>query len=339
MTGATIKRVRVPGRSPRELRALAQERLASSSGVLLALPLLVIGFGITQPGFLSSGTALTVWQISVPLALVAAGMTYCLIAGEVDLSVGAVAGLAGVVTARLINAGVPWIAAIAAAILAGVVVGLVNGFLTIRLAARFKLFPSFLATLATTAITFGVAQNLSPLNQAVPILDAGFGSAFGFGSSLLTTKPVFYALLILAGVGVILRASRFGHEVFAVGASRRAASLVGVNVAWTQLRVMVLSAVLAAMAGVMLAGYSGTGSFQVARGIELDAIAAAVLGGTYLFGGRGTLLGTLGGVLVLGVLNAGLLLSGQEAHSQLIAKGVLVLAAVAFGNLVTRPRQ
>lgn len=306
-----------------------------TSGLLYLAALLGL-FAVAQPGIFTLSSATTVVQLSVPLLAIATGMTFCLVCGEVDLSVGGVAGLASTVVALAMAHGFAWPGAVVLALGVGVLAGMVNGFFTAWLASSLPRFPSFLVTLAMLSITGGIAQTIQPAQQAVAIDQVGFRAAFGFTDSLVTSPTTWYAVAVVAVAHVVLTRSRFGYAMFSVGRNPRAARLVGFSVAMTKFRVLTASGLLAAAGGVLLAGYVQAGYYAVAKGAELDAIAAAVIGGTALFGGRGSVLGTVLGVLTLGVLNTGLLLTEVTVNWQLIAKGTLVVLALATGEYFRR---
>ena len=303
---------------------------------LVYLLILIAVLGAIKPAALSVGSLTTILQLSIPLLIVATGMTFCLICGEVDLSVAGTAGLASTVMALQLSYGAGWPIAVALGLFVGLAMGMINGALTAWLAKSFPVFPSFLVTLGTLSVTLGVAQAMQPLQQPVAINDPAFRSLFGFTASILGTYPVWYAIAVLAAAYFVLSRSRFGYAVYAVGTNSRAAQLAGFNVLRTKFWVMTISGLLAAFGGILLAGYVQAGFFAVARELEIDAIAAAVIGGTALFGGRGTVLGTVIGVLTLGALNTGLLILGTETSFQLIVKGVLVILAIAIGEYTRR---
>lgn len=305
------------------------------SGLLYLLALLAV-FVAVKPSAFSAGSATTVFQLSIPLLVAATGMTFCLICGEVDLSVAGVAGLASTVAALQLSEGAGWPLAVALGLGTGVVMGMINGAFTAWLAKSFPVFPSFLVTLAMLSITMGIAQAMQPLQQPVGINDAGFRSVFGFSSSVFGSYPTWYAIAVLAVAYLVLSRSRFGYAVYAVGTNARAARLVGFSVLRTKFWVLTVSGALAGLGGILMAGYVQAGFYSVARGLELDAIAAAVIGGTALFGGRGTVLGTVVGVLTLGALNTGLLVLGTESSWQLMIKGALVVLAISIGEYVRR---
>ena len=281
---------------------------------LVYLLILIAVLGAIKPAALSVGSLTTILQLSIPLLIVATGMTFCLICGEVDLSVAGTAGLASTVMALQLSYGAGWPIAVALGLFVGLAMGMINGALTAWLAKSFPVFPSFLVTLGTLSVTLGVAQAMQPLQQPVAINDPAFRSLFGFTASILGTYPVWYAIAVLAAAYFVLSRSRFGYAVYAVGTNSRAAQLTGFNVLRTKFWVMTISGLLAAFGGILLAGYVQAGFFAIAKELEIDAIAAAVIGGTALFGGRGTVLGTVIGVLTLGALNTGLLILGTETQ-------------------------
>lgn len=309
-------------------------RILAKGGVLAYLVVLVIGFGIANSAFFEMRTLLAIVSASTPLMVVAAGMTMCLICAEVDLSVVGVVGLSSTITALLLFHGLPWPLALLASVAAGCIVGMVNGLLTGHLVPVMPFFPSFFPTLATTALTLGIAESLLPSKQAIAISDPAFASAFGFNSTI--GMPVLYALVLVALMHVLLTKTALGYRIQAVGANRRAAPLVGINVRWTKFWVMTISGMLSGFAGVLIAGFFQAGYSLLAKGYDLDALGAAVIGGTALFGGRGNVIASISGVLVLAVLDTGLQLLQVEPAIQLAAKGALVIVAVALNLFMLR---
>ncbi len=300
--------------------------------VILYLLVLLVAFAFAAPGAFTLGTASTVLQLSIPLLVVATGMTMCLICGEVDLSVGGIAGLASTVAALEMDRGAPWYLAVLMALGSGLVVGMINGAFTAWLAPHVPRFPSFLVTLATLSAATGLAQSLQPMQQAIAINNPEFGRVFGFNQSALTSLPTWYAFAILILGHVTLTKTSFGYAIKAIGANARAAKLVGYSVLASKFWVMTGSGLFAAAAGVLLAGFVQAGFANIAKGMEVDAIAAAVIGGTALFGGRGAVSGTVLGVLILGVLNTGLLVLQAPTNEQLIVKGALVILALTVSE-------
>lgn len=291
-----------------------------------------IFFAITlgNRGFLEPNNILNIARQTAMIAVMAVAMTLVLSAGEIDLSVGAVAGLASVSTAMAIAwGGLP--AGVAVGVLTGAAVGLINGFLSTRL-----MIPTFLTTLAMMGIAKGVAMWVSD-TAAIPILNDAYSGFFGSGN--LGPIPSLLIWMVLAAVvgHLVLRKTRFGRQVLAVGGNAVAARYSGVRTSRIKLYVILISSIAAAIAGMLYAGRLQSGRFQLGEGDELSVIAAAVLGGTSLFGGKGTVIGSIMGALMIGVINNGLILMGLEYSQQLIARGGIIILAVAISQAGSRP--
>lgn len=281
-------------------------------------------FAITlhDKGFLQQNNLLNIVRQTATISVMAIAMTFVLSAAEIDLSVGAVAGLASVTTAMGIET-FGLVGGVLIGLATGLVVGTVNGLLTTRVG-----IPSFLVTLAMLGIARGTAMFVSD-TAAVPILDETYNNVFGSGD-LGPIPTLLIWTLVLGAVGhVALRKTPFGRQVLATGGNKTAARYSGVNVRSVQMRVLLISAVAASIAGMLYAGRLHSGRFQLGEGDELSVIAAAVLGGTLLFGGKGTVVGSIMGALMIGLINNGLILMGLEFSLQLIARGVIILLAVA----------
>jgi len=256
-------------------------------------------------------------------------MTFVLAAGEIDLSVGSLAGFASVTTAMAIRAaGTP--AGVGAGLATGLVVGLFNGLITTRIG-----IPSFLTTLATMGIATGVSMWVSD-TAAIPIIDRNYAFVFGGGS--LGPVPVLLVWTLVFGVvgHLVLRKTTFGRRVLATGGNETAARYSGVDTKSIKLKVLMISSVTAAIAGMLYAGRLETGRYQFGEGDELSVIAAAVLGGNSLFGGVGTVPGAIVGALMIGLINNGLILMGLEYSQQLIARGAIIILAVALSQQTRR---
>jgi ribose transport system permease protein len=285
----------------------------------------VFALTLSDRGFLDPNNLLNIVRQTAMIGVMAVAMTFVLSAGEIDLSVGAVAGLTSVAVAMGISV-FGGVVGVLVGVLTGCVVGLLNGVLTTIVG-----IPSFLVTLAMMGIARGIAMWVSN-TAAVPILDRGYNFAFGSGN----VGPVPTLLIWLAVVAVVghvaLRRTSFGRKVLATGGSEAAARFSGVDTRGIRLRVLLLSALAAAAAGLLYAGRLHSGRFQLGEGDELSVIAAAVLGGTSLFGGQGTVIGSIVGALMIGLINNGLILMGLEFSQQLIARGVIILLAVSVGR-------
>lgn len=286
---------------------------------------LVFAVTLADKGFLNPNNLLNIVRQTAMIAVMAIAMTFVLSAGEIDLSVGAVAGLATVTVAMGIAAGGP-IVGVGAGIATGLAVGMFNGWLTTRIG-----IPSFLTTLAMMGIAKGVAMWISA-TAAVPILSSGYSWLFG-GGNLGPVPVLLLWMAVLGGIGhIVLRRSGFGRRVLATGGGETAARYSGIDTKAIKFKVLVISSVAAALAGMLYAGRLQSGRFQLGEGDELSVIAAAVLGGTSLFGGRGTVIGTIVGALMIGLINNGLILMGLEFSQQLIARGGIIILAVALSQ-------
>lgn len=293
----------------------------------LGFILIFVFFSATlyNKGFLEPNNLLNILRQTAMISIMSVAMTYVLSAGEIDLSIGMVAGLASLVVAvAMDHFGV--VAGVIAGVGVGGLVGLINGVLTTRVG-----IPSFLATLAMMGIARGSAMWMTQ-TKSIPILDDDFIAVFGGGNLGPIPVLVLWTLAFAAVGHVVLRRTTFGRRVLATGGSETAARYSGVDTRSIKLRVLVISSVAAAVAGMLYAGRLHSGRFQLGEGDELSVIAAAVLGGTSLFGGVGTVIGSIVGSLMIGVINNGLLLMGLEYSQQLIARGVIIIVAVAISQ-------
>ncbi len=286
-----------------------------------------IFFAITlgHKGFLDTNNLLNIVRQTAPIAIMAVAMTYVLAAGEIDLSIGAVAGLASVATAMAMDiGGVPL--AIIAGLATGLMVGVINGIISTRIG-----IPTFLTTLAMMGVAKGASMWVSG-TKAVPILSDGYNWFFG-GGYVGPLPVLLFWMLVAAAIGhIVLRRTTFGRWVLATGGSETAARYSGVNTRDIKFKVLIISSFAAAIAGMLYAGRFQTGRFQLGEGDELSVIAAAVLGGTSLFGGKGTVVGSIMGALMIGLINNGLILAGLEFSQQLIARGAIIILAVAISQ-------
>ena len=286
-----------------------------------------IFFAITlgHKGFLDTNNLLNIVRQTAPIAIMAVAMTYVLAAGEIDLSIGAVAGLASVAAAMAMDVGgVPL--GILAGVATGLIVGVINGVISTRIG-----IPTFLTTLAMMGVAKGTSMWVSG-TKAVPILSDGYNWFFG-GGYVGPLPVLLFWMVIAAAIGhIVLRRTTFGRWVLATGGSETAARYSGVNTRNIKFKVLIISSFAAAIAGMLYAGRFQTGRFQLGEGDELSVIAAAVLGGTSLFGGKGTVIGSIMGALMIGLINNGLILAGLEFSQQLIARGAIIILAVAISQ-------
>ena len=313
-TGSTAT---APARSGRVGRVLQKQ------GALIALVVLVV-FGTLRYGesFATGFNVQSVLADDAKYALVALGMCFVIMTGGIDLSVGSVAALGGVVAVKLSGAGLA--PALLAAVAVGAAAGLVNGVLI----ARFRLAP-FLVTLASLLVARGLALYLANARAAVADPAAGF-TALG-GWKLLGLPVSFWIVALLYAVGALaLARTDFGRNVLAVGGNEDAARLMGLPVNRTKVAVYTLSAALAGMAGLLQFSKLSVGDPTVAIGLELDVIAAVIIGGGSLTGGRGTVLGTIIGAAIMTVIQTGCTQKGLPNWVQQIVTGGIIVAAVAL---------
>jgi ribose transport system permease protein len=299
--------------------------------IYIAFVAIFVVFAATlgERGFLDPNNLLNIIRQTAIIAVVSAAMTFVLGTAEIDLSVGAVAGLASVATAMGIDRfGIG--GGIAAGLGTGALVGAVNGWLTTGIG-----IPSFLTTLAMMGIARGIAMWISG-TAAIPILDKPYAAVFG-GGNLGPVPSLLIWMVVIGIVGhVVLRRTTFGRRVLATGGNETSARYSGVDTASIKFRVLMLSSLAAALAGMLYAGRLHSGRFQFGEGDELSVIAAAVLGGTSLFGGAGTVVGSIMGALMIGLINNGLVLMGLEFSQQLIARGAIIIIAVAISQTKKR---
>ena len=304
---------------------------------LFALLLMVSAFSIFADGFLSVDNLWTVMrQISVNTCL-SVGMTLVILTGGIDLSVGSILALSGAIMAGLlkfgtelealdlyIGYGAP--AAITIAILAGASLGLFNGVMI----TRFRV-PPFVATLAMLTIARGLTK-LYTGGEAITGLGDGF-VALGSGRLLGIPNQVWIAAGIVIAATVLLKKTRFGRYIYAVGGNEEAAKLSGLNVKKIKLMVYTIAGALSAVGALIVTSRLNSATPNAGEGFELDSIAAVVIGGTSLSGGRGSVLGTVLGALIIGVLNNGLVIMGVDPFWKTVIKGIVILLAVVIDRL------
>lgn len=292
-------------------------------GPLLGLILLSAGLSIASPNFLTASNLFSVLRQVSYSGLIAFGMTFVILIGGIDLSVGAVLALVGIVTAGLIQSGMDPILASCIGLLLGAACGAVNGLLV----SVGRIAP-FIATLATMILYRGIAQEYSQ-SKPVSINTEGFFNSIGSGYVFDTVPvPVVMMLMVYAVLWFVLKKTRFGRHVYALGGSEDVARISGLKTGRLKVWVYTLSGVMAALAALVVTSRLSSASPNAGAMYELDAIAAVVLGGTSLAGGRGWIFGTLVGVVLLGVLSNGLNLLNVSANYQLIIKGAVILFAV-----------
>jgi ribose transport system permease protein len=284
-------------------------------------------FAITlgDRGFLTSDNLLNIVRQTSTISVMAVGMAFVIGAAQIDLSVGSTAGLASVVTAMAIGA-VGVVPGMLAGLITGVIVGLINGLFVSIVGV-----PSFLTTLGMLGVAQGVAMWIT---GAAPqaIYNLHFTAIFGDGNIGPIPGLLIWTLVVVIIGHFVLRRTGFGRQVLATGGNSRAAAFSGVNTRWITFLVLFLSSILAALAGMLYGGRFHSGSYNTGTGDELSVIAAVILGGTSLFGGRASVIGALIGSLMIGLLNNGLILMGLDSSQQQIARGAIIVLAVAISR-------
>jgi ribose transport system permease protein len=295
--------------------------------IYLGFVLVFVAFSVflADQGFLSGTNLLNILRQTAIVTIIAVGMTFVIGAAEIDLSVGSIAGLASITTAMAI-AHFGMGAGVVAGLLIGVVVGTINGLLV-----AYVRIPSFLVTLAMMGIASGLAQWVTA-SAPQPILDPVYNAVFGGGRIGPVPVLIIWSLVAVVVGHILLKHARYGRQVLATGANPVASDYSGINTKRIKFCVMAVSAVVAALAGMLYAGRLQSGRFQWGAGDEMSAIAAVILGGTALSGGRGSIIGTLFGALLMGVINNGLILAGLDSSQQQVVRGAIIILAVALAK-------
>ncbi len=298
-------------------------RLVVDYGVYISLAILLVLALILTPNLYSQSTLIVLLKQAAQLGIIAIGQTMVLLVAGLDLSIGAVVFLTSIIIARVSNGDNNMLPlAFLIALVFGAIIGLVNGFLITK-----RRVPPFVATLsililvqgAVQAYTLGVPGGFVP--EALGVVNQSSG-IFSIPLALWIGLNVIF--------GVILYATPYGRRIYAVGSNPETARLSGLDVDWLKISVYIVCSLLVVIAGIILTGYVGYVDRTIASGFDLDSIAAAVVGGTAFTGGRGSLLGTVAGVVLIQVLSTMALLLGLNIQLQLIIKGVVILAAVAL---------
>lgn len=282
-------------------------------------------FAVTQGGdFLNATTLVNIITQAAPITVMAVGTVFVLSIGEIDLSIGSTVALAALGSAVTLQATHQWWLAALAGVAIGAAIGLINGiFITlVRL-------PSFLVTLATMGLVTGLAQQLTNL-QSVPVTEPVFSWIFGGGTLLGIPILIWWTALVVAIGWHVLRQRAFGAHVLAVGNKSSAAAVSGIRVNRLKMAVFILSGVSAALAGLLYAGRLSGATYTLGGSDLMSVLAAVIVGGTALTGGKGSVIGALVGSLFMSMINYGLLLGGLNVAQQMIVRGIIILIAVSL---------
>ncbi|MCG3721032.1 ribose ABC transporter permease [Vibrio cincinnatiensis] len=296
---------------------------------LIALLFLVVVVSFLNPNFFTIDNILNILRQTSVNAIIAVGMTLVILTAGIDLSVGSVLALCGAFAASLIALEVPVFVAVPTALLAGAILGGISGIII----AKGKV-QAFIATLVTMTLLRGVTMVYTdgrPISTGFTDTADAF-AWFGTGYALGIPVPVWMMVIVFAAAWYLLNHTRFGRYVYAMGGNESAARLSGINVARVKIGVYAICGLLSALAGIIVTSRLSSAQPTAGMGYELDAIAAVVLGGTSLMGGKGRIMGTLIGALIIGFLNNALNLLDVTSYYQMIAKAVVILLAVLVDN-------
>ncbi|WP_231877081.1 ribose ABC transporter permease [Oleiphilus sp. HI0067] len=296
---------------------------------LIALLLLIVVVSFLNPNFFTVDNLLNILRQTSVNAIIAVGMTFVILTAGIDLSVGSVLALCGAICASMIGLEVPVMIAVPASLLAGALLGAISGVIVSK--GRVQ---AFIATLVTMTLLRGVTLVYTdgrPISTGfTDTADsfAWFGTGYAFGIPV----PVWIMVVVFGAGWYVLNHTRFGRYVYALGGNEAATRLSGINIDRIKIGVYAICGFLAALAGIIVTSRLSSAQPTAGMGYELDAIAAVVLGGTSLMGGKGRIIGTLIGALIIGFLNNALNLLDVSSYYQMIAKAVVILLAVLVDN-------
>ncbi len=315
------------GKGAAGFRPLAGWARFKERGVLLVLIGLCAVFSLLTPNFRQLTNLINIMRQISEISIAAIGMTYIIICAEIDLSVGSVYGLAAMIAANILRLkmGVsPVIPAFVAALGFGALVGLFNGVISTKLKV-----PAFIVTLSVLAIVRGGVFGLSG-GYSIAVFPKAAAPFFFIGNSIGKVFPIQILVMLALNViaAVVLSKSTYGFQLYATGGNRKAAGLTGINTDRVKIAAFIVCGVAAAFSGVVSLAYLQSVHPSAGIGREMDVIAAVILGGTYLYGGRGTILGTFIGAAIIGVVRNGMVLMSVPAYSQEASIGAVILLAV-----------
>ena len=305
-------------------------QITQTLGPLLGLIILIIIVTVLNPSFLDPLNILNLLRQVAINALIAFGMTFVILTGGIDLSVGSILALSSALMANLMLSGLDPILAIIVGCLLGGVMGMVNGLMI----TKGKMAP-FIATLATMTIFRGLTLVYTNGNPITGLGDSMMFQLFGRGYFLGIPVPAITMIIVFVVLWVVLHKTPFGRKTYAIGGNEKASIISGIKVARVKIMIYSLIGMLSALAGAILTSRLNSAQPTAGTSYELDAIAAVVLGGTSLTGGRGRIVGTLIGALIIGILNNGLNLLGVSSFYQMVVKGIVIAIAVLIDRKKT----
>lgn len=303
-------------------------------GVFCVMLLICAILSLITPNFKEATNLINVVRQFSEISIMAIGMTFIIICAEIDLSVGSVYGLCAIIAAYLLNRGFDPFVAFISSLGAGLAVGFINGFLSTK-----GKIPAFIATLATLSLARGGAFAISkgwPISE-FPDTNNWF---FGMGARIGGIIPVQIIIMLVFNLlaGILLAKTTFGYKVYAVGGNRNAAKLAGISVDKVKILSFVMMGGLSALAGMIGLAHLNSVAATAGTGREMDVIAAVIIGGTNLSGGKGTILGTLLGAAIMGIVRNGMVLLGVQAYYQEAFIGLVILIAVLADTWLTKSK-
>jgi ribose/xylose/arabinose/galactoside ABC-type transport system permease subunit len=317
-------------------KTLAKVTRSSEFGIGLALAIELVLFSFLSPYFLTADNLLNVsLQVSI-IAIIAAGMTFVILTAGIDLSVGSLVAVCGIAATSVLRFDLPFPVLIALGALAGIAVGAFSGIIAGICITRFNITP-FIVTLALMTIWRGAAfvyTQGQPIWQLPPAF-----ALLASGRLFSVPIPAIVMGIVFIISHVVLTRTRFGRYVYAVGGNQEAARLAGIRTNRILVEVYVICGILSAISGILLASRMNSGQPNAGLSYELDVIAAVVVGGTSLFGGRGSIIGTFIGAMLIAVLQNGLNLINVGSYTQQIVVGVVILAAVLLDQVRRKGRE
>jgi simple sugar transport system permease protein len=321
--------------SERRQGAAWSDRLAENAQVLSILAFFLaclVFFSLGSANFPTVANFLNILRQAAPILVVAVAMTFVIVTAGIDLSVGSTVALVNAVCALLLAAGLPWVPVVIGMLAFGAVVGLMQGWFI-----AYQGIPAFIVTLAGLSILRGFALWLTE-GYSIPVPQLPGFYAIGRGSFLGMPVPALIAVAVVVLGVVVLETTKYGRQVVAVGSNPEAARRVGMPARRVVASVYAVTGVASALAGLMIAARLGSGSSNAAVGFELQVIAAVVLGGTSLMGGRGTILGTTLGALTIAVIGNGLILLHISPFFTQIVTGAIILGAIWLNTRIFAAR-
>lgn len=285
-------------------------------------------FAITlhSKGFTTPTNILNITRQTAMISIMAVGMTFVIAAAQIDLSIGSIVALTSLVTALIMADTDSIILSVIGGLALGAIIGVINGLLITKVN-----IPAFLVTLGTMGIAKGFAMWITN-TAAVPILNESYNFIFGTGDFFGVPILFIWTIAALVVGHFILNKTAYGKQTLATGGNETASKYTGINTKKIKLLVMTFSGISASLAGILYAGRMQAGRYTFGDGDEMSVIAAVILGGTSMAGGKGSVFGAVVGSLLMGIINNGLIIAGLSVSQQMIVRGLIIILAVALGN-------